>query len=87
MAALLGRLDSAFEIARALFLSEGYGVPDLPASSDGTFEVTIDSRNTRMLFRPTVQNMRADPRFETLMTDIGLSRYWRESGSKPDCKA
>jgi hypothetical protein len=28
--------------------------------------------------------MRADPRFERLVREIGLERYWRESGSKPD---
>jgi hypothetical protein len=31
--------------------------------------------------------MRADPRFELLVGEIGLKKYWDESGSTPDYKA
>lgn len=81
-ACLFGKIDTAFEIGRALFLSDGYAIPDSPNSTD----VTLESRNTRLLFLATTQPMRADPRFETLVNDIGLARYWRESGSMPDYK-
>jgi hypothetical protein len=28
--------------------------------------------------------MRADPRFRTLMEDMGIARYWRERKLRPD---
>jgi hypothetical protein len=29
-------------------------------------------------------SMRKDPRFTRLVEELGLTRYWRESGSRPD---
>jgi tetratricopeptide (TPR) repeat protein len=82
-ACLFGRIDTAIEIARALFLSDGYAIPDSPGSAD----VTLESRDTRLLFLATTQPVRADPRFGTLVDDFGLARYWRESSSVPDYQA
>ena len=82
--AILGRLDEAFAVADAYFFSRGFVVPDLPAAPGGRSEANMESRATNFLFVPATQAMRADPRFEKLVEELGLSRYWRETGSTPD---
>ncbi len=37
----------------------------------GATDVSLESRDTRLLFLPPTQLLRADPRFETLMEEIG----------------
>ncbi|WP_066553798.1 winged helix-turn-helix domain-containing protein [Croceicoccus bisphenolivorans] len=83
----LGRVNEAFDVANAYYFSSGYSVPDffLPGSdSKPGSSVSIDQRQTRLLFEPVTAPMRADPRFETLVSKIGLERYWQTSGSPPD---
>lgn len=43
-------------------------------------------RRTHFLFMPTGTAMRADPRFERLVNEIGLTRYWAETHTVPDYK-
>lgn len=38
----------------------------------------------RFLFAPIARNVRRDPAFVGLATRMGLIRYWRESGKRPD---
>ncbi|MBC9030809.1 winged helix-turn-helix domain-containing protein [Sphingomonas sp. JC676] len=81
LAGALGRLDDAFAIANAYYFSRGYAVPDFPKPGSS---VSPDQRQTRLLFEPQMAELRKDPRFARLIEEIGLARYWRESGTQPD---
>ena len=80
----LGRLDEAFAIAEAYFFSRGFAVLDFEATDKTPVDVSLDTRQTGFLFLPTVKAMRADNRFERLIEEIGIARYWRQSGTQPD---
>jgi len=41
-------------------------------------------RMTQWLFTPPVAIMRADPRFDKLCDDFGLTAYWRARRVRPD---
>jgi hypothetical protein len=41
-------------------------------------------RMTQWLFTPPVAIMRADPRFDKLCDEFGLSAYWHARGVRPD---
>ncbi len=83
-AAALGRIDTAFEIANAYYLDRGFSVPEVRfVKGQGTYTPLAD-RRTWFLFLPSTEAMRRDPRFDKLLADIGLSNYWRESGTRPD---
>lgn len=75
----LGRLDDAYAIADAYYFARGFTVPDYPGSS-----FSPNQRQTRLLFEPVTRPMRADARFNRLVEEIGLDRYWIESGVQPD---
>jgi tetratricopeptide (TPR) repeat protein len=83
-ASVLGLLDDAFSIAGALYFSRGFAVPDDKPIAGRASAATLDARDTRILFLPLTRKMRADARFEPLVNDIGLARYWREAGVQPD---
>jgi DNA-binding winged helix-turn-helix (wHTH) protein/tetratricopeptide (TPR) repeat protein len=80
-ACALGRLDDAFALADAYYFGRGFIIPDHPAPASG---FSPDQRQTRFLFEPVTRSMRADPRFNPLVEEIGLESYWRESGVQPD---
>ena len=79
----LEREDEAFALAEAYYFSRGFVVPDRQAPSAGSYSPP-NERQTRMLFDPVSRTMRADPRFRRLVDELGLERYWRDSGSQPD---
>jgi tetratricopeptide (TPR) repeat protein len=79
----LGREDEAFALAEAYYFSRGFVVPDRQAPSAASYS-PLNERHTRMLFDPASRMMRADPRFRPLVDELGLERYWRDSGSQPD---
>ena len=81
VASALGRIDDAFTIADAYYFGRGFIVPDFDAPGS---KFSPDERGTRLLFEPVTRPMRADPRFDPLVREIGLERYWRESGVRPD---
>jgi DNA-binding winged helix-turn-helix (wHTH) protein/tetratricopeptide (TPR) repeat protein len=83
VAAGLSRLDDAFAVADAYYFSRGFTIPDLRGLRSSVYSVT-EQRQTRLLFEPVTRSMRADPRFEPLVEELGLDRYWRESGAQPD---
>lgn len=83
-ASVLGLLDDAFAIAGAFYFSRSFTVPDDKPIAGRASAATLDARDTRILFLPLTRKMRADARFEPLVNDIGLARYWREAGVQPD---
>jgi len=80
----LGRLDDAFEIARGLYLNEGFRVSEERFSAGQGRFMKGGSRMTHHLFLPPTAAMRADPRFGGLMGDIGIAAYWKAFGRGPD---
>lgn len=82
LAAMVGRLDTAFELAQAYFFGRGSG----PAARSFSSEQGIYYREPRtiFLFAPSNAPMREDPRFDALAGAIGLKAYWMKSGHKPD---
>lgn len=77
----LGLRNEAFTIADAYYFARGFTVPDYPTPGS---KFTPDQRQTRLLFEPVTRPLRTDARFERLVEEIGLTRYWRESGTRPD---
>ncbi len=79
---MLGRLNSAFTIARAAFLSDGFHVgPTQFTALQGAHGMIP---RTAILFCPACEALRPDPRFARLCRDMGLEDYWRRVGVAPD---
>lgn len=77
----LDRVDDAFTVAHAYYFERRFSVPDVP---DSNGNASLDQRQTRILFEPVTRPMRADVRMNSLVEDIGLEKYWRDSGVPPD---
>jgi DNA-binding winged helix-turn-helix (wHTH) protein/tetratricopeptide (TPR) repeat protein len=78
----LGLPDTAFELTEGFLLWRGKMI-----SMDRGNAKTVDEYNRRMtqwLFTPPVAIMRANPRFQKLCDEFGLTAYWRARGVKPD---
>ncbi len=82
-ASLMNRLDAAFSYLDTLFVS---------AERLRRFRRNFPARSlqrhtgslTFFLFEPPMARARDDPRFESLVTRLGLTDYWRASGIPPD---
>jgi hypothetical protein len=83
-ACALGRVDQAYEVAHAYYFSRGFVVPDIRFRPEQGTYTPPRERITTFLFSPVTQPMRADARFDGLMTELGLTEYWRNSGTQPD---
>lgn len=81
LASALGDRDAAFEIADAFYFSRGFIIPDY--QTWGPF-ASLDERDPQLLFDPGTAPLRADPRFERLVGEIGLDAYWRQANVVPD---
>jgi hypothetical protein len=81
--ALLGNLDTAFEIANGLLLARGPIVRQDQAGSDATRDASWRI-STQWMFTPAAKPMFNDPRFLELCKGIGLTDYWRRRNVKPD---
>ncbi|WP_264939457.1 winged helix-turn-helix domain-containing protein [Sphingomonas caeni] len=86
-AAALGRIDTAFMVADAYFFNRGFQIGEFRFAPEQRTYQRRDLHRTQFLFYPSTQAMRADPRFEKLVADVGLAQYWKETGSKPDYKS
>lgn len=84
LAAMLGDRDGAFAVADAFYFSRGFVIPDHPSYGSAA---SLDQRDTRLLFEPETASLRADPRFERLVGEIGLDAYWRQANVVPDYRA
>jgi tetratricopeptide (TPR) repeat protein len=81
--ALLGDLDTAFEIANGLLLARGPIVRQDQVGSDATRDASWRI-STQWMFTPAAKPMFNDPRFLELCQGIGLTDYWRRRNVKPD---
>ena len=81
LASVSGKLDEAFAIAEAYFFSRGFAVGE--SMGNGLYS-PLNQRRTNFLFEPPAAAMRADRRFVGLTEELGLGRFWRESGRPPD---
>ena len=80
----LGEPDAAFPVLRAYYFSEGFDCGEVRfESAIGSFTARND-RQTAFLFNPAMKEVRSDPRFSKLISDLRFSEYWRASGRKPD---
>ena len=75
--AALGGADAAFEILNGYYFGEGKWSRVAPPAGD-------EDRLTSPLFQPPMRSLWRDGRFDALLTRIGLSDYWRQSGTLPD---
>ena len=83
-AAALGRIDEAFEFLNAYYFGRPFVVPEVRFTVEQGSYTPRDDRATFFLFNPPLAEMRADPRFEALVSRLGMRRYWRESLTLPD---
>ena len=77
----LGRIDDVFTLAQAYFFGRGFVIPDYAPLGSG---FSPEQRQTRWLFEPVTRPLRADPRFESLVEELGFAEYWRRIGIAPD---
>ncbi|WP_375419634.1 winged helix-turn-helix domain-containing protein [uncultured Sphingomonas sp.] len=82
--AVLGRPTEAFAVADALFFDRGWVVPDVRFMPQQAAHTRLADRRTAALFLPSTAALRGDSRFSRLVEELGLSRYWQRSGSRPD---
>lgn len=82
--AALGDIDTAFRIAEAYYFGRGFQTGENRFEPNQRIYTRQRQRRTRLLFLPSTLAMRGDPRFDKLVGEIGLARYWRESGTVPD---
>jgi len=83
-ASALGDVDTAFRIADAYYFGRGFQTGENRFEPNQRIYTRQGDRRTRLLFLPSTLAMRSDPRFEKLVGEVGLTRYWRESGTVPD---
>jgi len=69
-----------------LFFGRGFDPGELRYSAEQAMYNPRRDRRTHFLFMPTEAAMRADPRFERLVNELGLTRYWAETHTVPDHK-
>lgn len=84
---LLGRLDDAFAVADALYFGRGFDPGGLRYTSEQALRDPRGDRRTYLLFTPLCAALRGDSRFDALVEEIGLTRYWAETGTRPDYRS
>jgi hypothetical protein len=84
LACAVGRIDDAFALAGAYYFGRGFVIPEIRFNAEQGIYSPQRERPTAPLFWPPLQPMRADPRFDSLVTELGLKLYWAEAGALPD---
>jgi len=79
LAVALDRTDTAFALLDSYYFQEGPLAPK-PRPRD----VTAPRCITEVLFRDPNTALYPDSRFGSMLERIGLERYWRTSGTRPD---
>lgn len=80
----LGAGERALEVARGFLMQQG-DVVVAPRHTRRQASITDQHhRMTMMLWIPATANLRREPGFLELCSDIGLTEYWRERGVRPD---
>jgi len=74
--AMLGRTEPALAILEGCYLGIGEWADKRPADPTGNV--------AHPLFQPQAESLWTEPRFTRLLDGIGLERYWRAAGRKPD---
>lgn len=80
----LGRIDTAFALANAYFFARGFSTGELRFLAEEKAYTPQNDRRTEYLFLPSSQAMRTDSRFDGVVEELQLKRYWREAGVVPD---
>ncbi len=74
-ATVLGRLGLALDMLEGIYFGSGEWA--LPPS----LRIALA---THPLFQPHARALWREPRFNRILDDVGLERYWRATGSRPD---
>ncbi|WP_228243670.1 winged helix-turn-helix domain-containing protein [Porphyrobacter sp. GA68] len=80
----LGEAAEAYEVARGFLVQRGPVLVNQRHTHAQPSVTDQHHRMTMMLWIPATQNLRLEPRFGELCTDMGLVRYWKEAGTGPD---
>lgn len=82
--AMTGRLDDAFGLLNAFYFNRGFDVGErLYTEEQGAYSERRN-RSTWTFWLPFMADLRADSRTAKIIQDVGLSDYWRKSGTRPD---
>lgn len=73
---MLGRPEVALEMLEGCYLGIGEWSSKRPAEPS--------SSAAHPLFQPQARALWREPRFEAILSGIGLEQYWRETGTMPD---
>ncbi|MFT3811698.1 MAG: winged helix-turn-helix domain-containing protein [Micropepsaceae bacterium] len=80
----LGDLDAAFRTADALYLGEGQEIAPMVFSQAQGQYAGYRRGAMHILFSDLTAAMRDDPRFDALIAELGIVKYWRETKITPD---
>ncbi|HEX8414492.1 MAG TPA: hypothetical protein VF637_11510, partial [Sphingomicrobium sp.] len=83
-ASALDRVDEAYTLLHAYYFNRHFIIPDISYAVEQGIYSPLQERSTAFLFWPSMASVRRDPRFVSLMRELGLAAYWRNSGSSPD---
>ncbi len=70
----LDRVDEVFDLVEHRF----FGGPGVPPPTP------LDRRRTSFLFSSLARPMQSHPRYRPLLDRLGLTSYWRKTGTRPD---